>query len=298
VTPVIETDRLTKRYGSERGIEDISLTVEPGEIFGFLGANGAGKTTTIRTLLDLLHPTSGTARLFGLDSRRDSVAIRERIGNLPGDFGFDERRTGRELLGFLGELRGLDGLGRADDLAERFGAQLDRPLGRLSRGNRQKIGLIQALFHDPELLVLDEPTSGLDPLMQEEFLAVLGEERERGRTVFLSSHELDEVERICDRVGMVRGGRLTAVERTADLTGRGLRHAHIEFAGPIDPRTFAALPGVTDLRSTPTSVDFKVAGNLDAVVKAAAGHPVLDMEITRPSLEESFIALYESEGHA
>jgi ABC-2 type transport system ATP-binding protein len=289
---VIETDGLTKRYGAARGIDDLSITVEPGEIFGFLGPNGAGKTTTVRTLLDLLHPTSGTARLFGLDSHRDTVAIRARLGNLPGDFAYDQRRTGRELLGFLAALRGLDGLGRAPELAGRLGASLDRPLGQLSRGNRQKIGLIQALFHDPELLVLDEPTTGLDPLMQEEVLAVLDEARERGRTVFLSSHELDEVERVCDRVGIIREGRLAAVEKVSELTGKGFRHVHIEFAAPVDAGEFAALAGVRDLRADGRTVDFAAAGNLDALVKAAARHPVVDMELTRPTLEEVFITYY------
>src|SRR4051794_36470889 len=204
---VIETEQLTKSYGGSRGIEDVSFSVEAAEVFGFLGPNGAGKTTTIRTLLDLLHPTSGSARLFDLDSRRESVAIRARLGNLPGDFGYGKQASGREALRLLARLRGMKGFGRAEALAERFRADLDRPLGELSRGNRQKVGLILATFHSPELLILDEPTSGLDPLMQEEFLSLVAEERERGCTVFISSHELDEVERVCDRVGIVRAGR-------------------------------------------------------------------------------------------
>jgi ABC-2 type transport system ATP-binding protein len=181
MSAVIETDRLTKRYGDARGIEDVSMSVEAGEVFGFLGPNGSGKTTTIRTLLDLMHPTSGHARLFGLDSRR------ARLGNLPGDFSYDPRLTGRELVSFLAELRGVRGVGRAPQLAERFQADLERPLGELSRGGRQKIGLVQACFHRPELLILDEPTSGLDPLMQEEFLELVREEREHGTSIFLSS---------------------------------------------------------------------------------------------------------------
>jgi len=230
----IVTDGLTKSYGRRRGIEDLTMTVEPGEIYGFLGPNGAGKTTTIRTLLDLLHPTAGTARIFGLDSRRDSVAIRRRLGNLPGDFGFGRQTTGKEALALLSRLRGVDRLDRAEDLARRFRADLERPLGHLSRGNRQKVGLILSVFHEPDLLILDEPTSGLDPLMQEEFLALISEERERGCTVFLSSHELDEVERVCDRVGIIRDGRLITVERVADLVGRTQRRVTVEFAEPID----------------------------------------------------------------
>ena len=231
----IETERLSKFYETHRGIEDLTMApVQPGEVFGFLGPNGAGKTTTIRTLLDLLHPTAGSARLLGLDSRRDSVAIRRRLGNLPGDFGYGKAATGREAVSLLARLRGVRELDRVDALAQRFRADLDRPLGELSRGNRQKVGLILAVFHSPELLILDEPTSGLDPLMQEEFLALVREERERGCAVFLSSHELDEVERVCDRVGVIRDGTLIAVERVADLLAKTPRKASIEFSETVD----------------------------------------------------------------
>ncbi|HET6570540.1 MAG TPA: ABC transporter ATP-binding protein [Solirubrobacterales bacterium] len=264
----IETAGLTKYYGAVRGIEDLTLTVEPGEVFGFLGPNGAGKTTTIRTLLDLLHPTRGSARILGLDSRRDSVAIRARLGNLPGDFGYGKRSSGREALALLARLRGLADLSRAEELARRFRADLDRPLGRLSRGNRQKVGLILAVFHRPDLLILDEPTSGLDPLMQEEFLALLREERARGCAVFLSSHELDEVERVCDRVGIVRGGRLIAVERIADLLEKTTEHrrVEVEFAEPVELGEVRRLPGVTGA------------------------------EYVRPTLEQVFLTYYEEGG--
>jgi len=264
---VIETEGLTKFYGAERGIEDVTVSVEAGEVFAFLGPNGAGKTTTIRTLLDLLHPSGGSARLFGLDSRRESVAIRARLGNLPGDFGYGKRNSGREALALLARLRGVDDLGRAEELAHRFHADLDRPLGQLSRGNRQKVGLILAMFHSPELLILDEPTSGLDPLMQEEFLALVREERERGCAVFLSSHELDEVERVCDRVGIIREGRLIAVERVADLLAKTAerRRVEVEFAEPADLEALRAMPGV---------------------VRA---------EYARPTLEEVFLTYYRGE---
>jgi ABC-2 type transport system ATP-binding protein len=266
--PAIETERLTKLYGAARGIEDVTLAVEPGEVFGFLGPNGAGKTTTIRTLLDLLHPSSGSARIFGLDSRRDSVAIRARLGNLPGDFGYGKRSSGREALVLLARLRGVSDLARAEELARRFRADLERPLGQLSRGNRQKVGLILAVFHRPELLILDEPTGGLDPLMQEEFLALVREERERGCAVFLSSHELDEVERVCDRVGIIRGGRLIAVERVADLLGKTTqrRRVEVEFAEPADLEDVRAIPGV------------------------------VGAEYVHPTLEQVFLTYYEEEG--
>jgi ABC-2 type transport system ATP-binding protein len=296
MAPIIETDRLTKRYGDARGIEDVSMSVEAGEVFGFLGPNGAGKTTTIRTLLDLLHPTSGSARLFGLDSRRDSLAIRARLGNLPGDFSYDPRLTGRELLSFLAEVRGVPDPGRASQLAERFGADLERPLGELSRGNRQKIGLIQAFFHDPELLILDEPTGGLDPLMQEEFLALVGEARESGTSVFLSSHELDEVQRVCDRVGIIRKGGLVAVEKVAELTGHAYRHVSLEFEEPVDGAEFRRLAGVSELVVAGNRLSFKIEGGLDAVVKAAARHSVRDIEVTQPTLEEVFLTYYTEDG--
>ena len=286
---VIETDALTKHYGRARGIKDVSLAVVAGEVFGFLGPNGAGKTTTIRTLLDLLRPTSGSARVFGLDSRRDSVAIHARLGNLPGDFAFDPRLSGREIVAFLAEVRGIPGLERADALAERFQADMERPIGELSRGNRQKIGLVQAAFHEPDLLMLDEPTSGLDPLMQEEFLAFVGEERDHGRTVFLSSHELNEVERVCDRVGIIRQGHLVAVENVAEITSRSFRHVTIDFAHPVDPAEFRGIPGVVELAQDGSRLTFKAHGDLDRVIKVAAAHPVDDIELVRPSLEEIFL---------
>jgi ABC-2 type transport system ATP-binding protein len=291
--PVIETEGLTKLYGTVRGIEDVTIAVDAGEVFGFLGPNGAGKTTTIRTLLDLLHPTRGSASIFGLDSRRDSVAIRARLGNLPGDFGYGRAPTGRAAIALLARLRGVEGLGRAEALAERFRADLDRPLGELSRGNRQKVGLIQATFHEPELLILDEPTSGLDPLMQEEFLALVAEERERGCTVFISSHELDEVERVCDRVGIVRGGRLIAVERISELLGKARRKVSFKLAGPADVEELRTLAGVSDLEVSGSQVSFRIAGDLDAMIKTIARHHVSDLELTHPTLEEVFLTYYE-----
>jgi ABC-2 type transport system ATP-binding protein len=292
---VIATDRLTKFYGSQRGIEEVTMAVDEGEVFGFLGPNGAGKTTTIRTLLDLLHPTRGSARIFGLDSRRDSVAIRARIGNLPGDFGYGKLTTGRQAVSLLARLRGMGDLGRTESLATRFRADLERPLGQLSRGNRQKIGLILAFFHEPDLLILDEPTSGLDPLMQEEFLALVREERERGCAVFISSHELDEVERVCDRVGIIRGGKLIAVERLEDLLARTPRRASVQFAQPIDPAELRACRGVSDLEVDGEQVIFKFVGDPDPVIKLIARHTVSDLEFARPALEEVFLAYYEDD---
>jgi ABC-2 type transport system ATP-binding protein len=290
--PAIETEGLSKLYPGGHGIAELTLTVEPGEVFGFLGPNGAGKTTTIRTLLDLIHPTAGSARILGLDSRRESVAIRGRIGNLPGDFGFGRDTTGRRALALLARLRGA-GTARAEELATRFRADLDRPLGELSRGNRQKIGLILAAFHRPDLLILDEPTGGLDPMMQEEFLALVGEERERGATVFLSSHELDEVERICDRVGMVREARLIAVESISDLLGRARRKVTVRLGDRGGADDLRRLAGVRDVETVEGGIRFGFAGDLDPVVKALAAHHVTDLEVSRPTLEEVFLGYYE-----
>ena len=292
MTVVIATDHLTKRYGTSRGIEDLTLTVRGGEIFGYLGPNGAGKTTTIRMLLDLLHPTAGSATIFGLDCHADSRAIHARLGNLPGDFAYDERMTGREMLQFFAALRGITSLSRVQELAERFEADLQRPLRELSRGNRQKIGLIQALFHDPELLILDEPTSGLDPLMQEEFLTVLSEHRDRGGTVFLSSHELDEVERACDRVGIIRAGRLIAVEDVQEMRGRAARDVSVRFLTTVAIAGLEGVAGVEDVIADGATVRFRVNGDLNPLIRAIARHEVEDLEVTRPALEELFLTYY------
>ena len=293
--PVIETHDLTKRFGDVCAVDHVSMTIHAGEVFGFLGPNGAGKTTTIRTLLGLVHPTGGSATVFGLDSEAESTQIRARLGNLPGDYAYDPRMSGREIVSLFAELRGLPDQGRAPELAERFEADLDRPLGELSRGNRQKIGLIQALFHAPELLLLDEPTSSLDPLMQEEFLSFLAEERDRGVTVFLSSHELDETERACDRVGIIREGSLVAIEDVGEVTGRSFRHVALEFAEVVDSAEFSRIDGVSDLEQSGTRITFKAAGGLDAVIKAAARHTVTDVELIRPSLEEVVLTYYGRE---
>jgi ABC-2 type transport system ATP-binding protein len=288
----IAIDRLTKRYGTARGIEDVTLRVARGEVFGFLGPNGAGKTTTIRTLLGLLRPTAGTASILGNDVWRDGVAVRARTGFLPGEFAFDEQVTGEELLDLFADLRGVDDRAYARSLAGRFEADLRRPLGELSRGNRQKVGLVQALAHRPAVVVMDEPTAGLDPLMQEQFARLVEELRDEGTTVFLSSHNLAEVERMCDRVGILRDGRLAAVESVEAITGRALRHVRLRFAEPAPGDEFAALPGVTGLRAEGPELRFLLAGEPTAVVRAAGGHRLLDVEIARPSLEEAFVAAY------
>ena len=297
MSPAIRTEKLTKVYDRKgRGIEDVDLAVEEGEVFGFLGPNGAGKTTTIRTLLGFLRPTGGRGEVFGLDIRRDSVEIRARVGNLPGEFALEDRMTGEGLLRFFARLRGVKDLGHAHELAERLGADLRRPMRRLSRGNKQKIGLIQAMFHRPPLLILDEPTGGLDPLVQEEFLDIVEEVREEGRTVFFSSHNLAEVERVCDRVGIIRDGQLAAVETTETLVDKSFRHVVLTFAEEVDPEPFGALRGVGDLESDGARVSFTLYDEPDEMVKLASKHRLVHMEYERPSLEEVFLAYYERAG--
>jgi ABC-2 type transport system ATP-binding protein len=291
--PAILTEGLTKRYGRRPGIEGLDLEVQPGEVFGFIGPNGAGKTTTIRLLLDLLHPTSGRATVLGLDAHRDSMGVRRSVGYLPGEFGLDVRMTGRDLLSYFARLRGMNDLGAAPEVADRLELDLDLPMGRLSRGNRQKIALVQALFHRPTLLILDEPTTGLDPLVQDTFLQVLREARDEGRSVFLSSHILSEVERVCDRVAIVRAARLAALETTESLLEKRRKRVILVFAAPVDASAFARLPGVSDVRAEGSMVSLRLRDGIDAVVKLAAQHPLVDLSVEHPTLDEVFMGYYD-----
>lgn len=300
--PAIETINLTKTYaGGSRGIRDVNLHVARGEIFGFLGPNGAGKSTTLRTLLGFLNPTSGSARLLGYDVVTERVAMHRRVGNLPSEFSLEDRMTGRELLRYLGDLRGMPdaGLDHARDLAERLDANLDTPMRRLSRGNKQKIGIIQALFHQPDLVMLDEPTSGLDPLVQETFLTILREVRENGQTIFFSSHILSDVEQLADRVGIIRSGQLVAVEDPQRLTERAARYVRIVFGGPLPAeRTgqFAKIPGVERFDVQGATISFRVPGErMCEVVRLASRDEITSFDAERPPLEEIFLTYYGEE---
>ncbi len=291
-TTIIRTDHLTKSYGVARGVVDLGVEVRRGEVFGYLGPNGAGKTTTIRTLLDFIRPTSGQAAVFGLDAQRESLAIRKRVGYLPGELSLYEGLTGREFLQYMAGLRGGVDWRYAEELAARLACNLAQPMRTLSHGNKQKLGLIQAFMHRPELLILDEPTQGLDPLVQQEFYRLLAEVKADGRTVFLSSHVLPEVEKVCDRVGIIREGRLVAVEEVASLKAKALRRLEIRFAAAVPPAAFEGLPGVRDVRVENGSLHCTDVGALDAVVKAAAQFEVVDLISHEPSLEEIFLAYY------
>jgi ABC-2 type transport system ATP-binding protein len=294
-SPAIEMEGLTKFYGPHRGIEDLDLAIEPGQAFGFLGPNGSGKTTAMRVLLDLHRPTRGRARVLGLDARRDSLAIRRRVSYLSGDIALHGRLTALEQLEWIGALRGGVRPGRIDALAERLGLDLGRRIGELSRGNRQKVGLVQAFMNDPELLILDEPTSGLDPLVQHTFQEMVREVAADGRTVFLSSHIIDEIERTCERVAILRLGRLVTVERIEALRERALRHVRITFAEPVDARPFGDLEPVRSVRAEGRALEMQVTGDVDPIVKLAAHHHVVDMVSESADLEDVFLAFYSGE---
>jgi ABC-2 type transport system ATP-binding protein len=293
MTAAIETHKLTKWYSHRsRGIIDVDLEVEAGQIFGFLGPNGAGKSTTIRLLLDLIRPTSGSARVLGLDIHRDRLAIDRRVSYVPGELSLYNDLTGRQLLTYLGNLQGRVDADYREKLIERLELDPSRKIKSLSRGNKQKVGLVAAVMILPELIVLDEPTSGLDPFIQLEFEHLCEEARSDGRTVFISSHQLPEVEHLCDRVGIIREGRLLAVETIAALKERALRKLEIDFGGPVEAADFANLPGVQDVTLDDGMLRCTVMGSLDALVKAAARFEVRNLRSVDTSLEEIFLAYY------
>jgi len=299
MTAAILTEKLTKSYGKSRGIVALDLEVQPGEVFGFLGPNGAGKTTTIRVLLDLIRPTTGRALVLGRDSHRDTLAIQARSGYLPGELGLYPMLTGRETLRYLANLRGGVDWDHVSELCERLDCDLGRKVTDLSSGNKRKLGLIQAFMHRPELLILDEPTSGLDPLVQHEFYALVDEVRDAGQTVFLSSHVLPEVQRICDRVAFIREGELIALEDVSNLTGRAVREIEVVFAEAVPPSAFEGVPGVTHVSVNgkgATTLRLTVTGSLDAAIKKLGEFPVLDLTSRLPDLEDVFMTFYAEGG--
>ncbi len=295
MTNAITTTGLTKYYGKVPGIIDLDLEVTIGEVFGFIGPNGAGKSTTIRTLLNFLHPTSGSAQILGLDIAVDSIEIRRRTGYLPGDLQLYPAMTGRELLLYFANLRKTDTTVRTEELAERFDLDLDRQIKDYSTGNRQKVGLVNAFMHDPELLILDEPTGGLDPLMQQEFQDLINETRDAGKTVFLSSHILPEVDRVADRVAIVRESRLIAVDTLVGFKAKSAATLTIQFATEVDAGMFDRLDSVrsTTIRNGGTVVHLTVEGTLDSVIKLASQYEVVSLATESEDLDEVFLSYYE-----
>jgi ABC-2 type transport system ATP-binding protein len=295
MTAVIRTEKLTKFYGSHRGIIDVDLDVQKGEVFGFLGPNGAGKTTTIRLLLDLIRPSSGKAFVFDIESSADPSAIHRRIGYLPGEFTLYDRLTGGQTLEYFGNLRGGVDKAYQAKLVERFDLDPSRRFREYSKGNKQKVGLVAAIQHKPELLMLDEPTAGLDPLVQQTFFELMREQVKDGATVFLSSHILSEVEKSCDRVAIIREGRIVRVGRVEAL--RDLAHHQVElrFEGAPPVAEFEKLKGVSDVTVEDHIMKLRVLGSITPVVQAAARLGVIDFLSREPSLEETFLAQYGRE---
>jgi ABC-2 type transport system ATP-binding protein len=297
---IIEVENLSKSYGGKRGIADVSFQVDEGEVFGFLGPNGAGKTTTIRILMALLRADTGRARIAGLDAWDKSVDIKRIAGYVPGEPSLDNNLTGGQILEYFANLRG--GVDRAylKSLIERFQLDTGRKFRQYSTGNKRKVVLIQAFMHKPRVLVLDEPTSGLDPLNQQEFDGMVREASDEGRTVFLSSHVLSEVEKTCTRVGIIREGRLVRVAGVAELKDIKHYEVTIHFARPVPVDQFAKLEGVSRVESLGDGSAMRIAiqGTADAVIKAAARFPVVSLTSYEPSLEDVFLRYYEANGQA
>jgi ABC-2 type transport system ATP-binding protein len=295
VTPAIATRDLTKVFpGGVRALDGVTLEVAAGEVVGLLGPNGAGKTTLIRTLIDLIRPTSGSASILGHDVRRDRVEVHRHLGYLAGDLNLPQRLTGRQVLASLGRLRGGLPAGAIDTLGRRLEVDLDRPIRALSKGNRQKVGLIQAFMHDPPVLVVDEPTTGLDPLAQEVFRALVQERAAAGATVLLSSHVLAEVEHVADRVAIIRTGDLVAVEAIADLRARAVRHVTVRTRRPVPEGALEALPHVRVVSRDGQVVRLTVEGAMDDLIALLAPLGVEDLAAEHADLEEIFLSYYRT----
>ena len=288
----MQIDGLSKRFGKRDALVEVSLCLRPGEVFGYLGPNGAGKTTTLRVLMGFLRPTSGSAQVFGLDAWREASQVHRRVGYVAGDVALYDRLTGAETLRYLGNLRGDADIERQSLLAKRLGAEMDRPLRALSKGNRQKIAIVQALIGNPDLLVLDEPTTGLDPLVQQQVHEVLREHAAGGGTVLLSSHILSEVQAVADRIGILRAGRLVAVERLDELRQKSLHHLRVTFSAPAEASAFM-IAGVRDLAVDGCTLSCSATQQaLDPLLRAILTHQVVDLSCEEASLDDTFLAFY------
>lgn len=294
----IRTRGLTKRFGDLVAVNEVDLEIRPGEVFGFLGPNGSGKSTTMKLLLDQLHPTAGSASVLGMDSHKRSLEIRSQTGYLPGDLALYPKLTGAATLRYFAKLRGQVDSNYVAELAERFGADLTKKVKDYSTGNRQKIGLIQAFMHKPQVLILDEPTAGLDPLVQQEFQSLVRETAASGRTVFLSSHTLSEVERAAERVAIIREGRLVVVEELDELKKKAIKRMDIDFAEPIPQDLFAGVTGVrsADISKQRASVSF--AGSVNEILHVATRYEVDNLSSREADLDEIFLAYYRTDSES
>ncbi len=292
----IQTEGLTKHYGDVHALVDLDLEISSGEIFGFLGPNGAGKTTMIRTILDEIRPTAGSASILGMDTHERSVEIRRHIGYVPGDLAMYPNLTGRDTLTYFSNLRDGVDWSYVNELADRLDADLSKKVGDLSSGNRQKVGLIQAFMNKPELLIMDEPSAGLDPLMQREFQAMMREVAAEGRTVFLSSHTLSEVQRVADRVAIIRHGKLVAVESVSSLRSKGIRKVELLFDEPADGDVFDSVPGVRDVVVANRHVTLSYSGHMGTLLEIVTErHTLIDISTQEADLEEIFLTYYRDE---
>ncbi|MGM0405528.1 MAG: ABC transporter ATP-binding protein [Thermoplasmatota archaeon] len=293
--PVLKIRGLTKKYGNVVGIKDLDIDVYPGEIMGFLGPNGAGKTTTIRCCLGLLQKNAGDVKIFGMDSQEDSIDIRKRTGYLPGDFGMYDDLKVKIILKYLLSQSDVSDDSKMRGLADRLELDLNRKYGDLSKGNKQKVGLVQAFMADQDLIIMDEPTSGLDPLMQQKCYELLREEKAKGKTIFMSSHILAEVEEVCDRVAIIRNARLQVVEEIESLKEKMGKKLEIEFENHVDPDLFV-MEGVEDLEMDGRNATMIVTSNLDEVIKNISRQNVVNMSLETFSLEQLFLTYYSRGG--
>ena len=290
--PIIVIDQLKKSYGKIQAVNGISMSVEHGEIFGFLGPNGAGKTTTIRCMLDVIRPTRGTIRILGLDAQRDKLALHQYIGYLPGDVHLPGQMTGKQIINYFSRLQGSEPV-LLKDLVARFDVEMKRPLKGYSKGMRQKIGIVLAFMCDPQLLILDEPTSGLDPLLQKVFNEFLLEEQARGKTIFMSSHIMSEVEKVCHRIAVIRKGELVTVEEVETLREKAGQRVTVEFGDPVTEEELSRIPGVSMVRRSNGHYQFNVSGSMDPLIKALSRHEVIRLQVEEAPLEEVFLKFYE-----
>ena len=290
--PIIVIDQLKKSYGKIQAVNGISMSVEHGEIFGFLGPNGAGKTTTIRCMLDVIRPTRGTIRILGMDAQRDKLALHQYIGYLPGDVHLPGQMTGKQIINYFSRLQGTEPV-LLKDLVARFDVEMKRPLKGYSKGMRQKIGIVLAFMCDPQVLILDEPTSGLDPLLQKVFNEFLLEEQARGKTIFMSSHIMSEVEKVCHRIAVIRKGELVTVEEVETLREKAGQRVRVEFGDPVTEEELTRISGVSMVKKSNGHYQFNVSGSMDPLIKALSRHEVIRLQVEEAPLEEVFLKFYE-----